>query len=73
MQNKLQLKNLFSPILQVTTLLSIRNKHNFEYFCTHTFCDFHDHGKERIVTKDRVHYNSLTLHSMEGGEAHRSG
>lgn len=58
MQNKLQFKNLLSPILQVTVLLSIRNNYHFAYFCIHTF---HDYGKERIVTNDRGHYNSLHI------------
>lgn len=51
-------------------LLSIRNKDHFEYFCIHIFHDLHDYGKERILTNDRGHSNSLTLHAMEGGGAH---
>lgn len=73
MQNNLQLKNLVFPVLQVTMLLSIRNKHHFEYFCIHTFHVLHDYGKERIVASDKGHYNSLTSHSTEGGGANRSG
>lgn len=58
MQSKLQLKNLFCPILQVIVFLSIRNNYHFEYFCIHTF---HDYSTERIVTNDRGHYNSLYI------------
>lgn len=73
MQIKLQLKNLFSPILQVIVLVSVGNKPHFKYFCIHTFRDHHHYGKERVLMNDRGHYNSVVLHFMEEGGAHRSG
>lgn len=70
MQIKLQLKILFSPILQVNVLVLVGNKPHFKSFCIHTFHDLHHYGKEM---NDRGHYNSVVLHFMGEGGAHRSG
>ena len=73
MQIKWQLKIFLSPILQVIVLVLVGKKPHFKYSCIHTFHDLHDYGKETILTNDRRHYDSVALHSMERGGAHRSG